>query len=115
LGEALAQYGCTDIFNTDQSSQFTAVAFSDRLSSRGISISMDGRDRWRDKVLIELILKSIKCEDIYLKAHGSMVEVQKGLADYYAFYIQKRWHQSLDRKTSAMVYFSTNSQRQVAA
>ena len=115
LEEALAQYGCPDICNTDQGSQFTAAAFTDSLNSRGISISMDGKGRWRDNVFIERLWKSVKYEDIYLKAYRSMVEVKKGLADYFTFYNQKRWHQSLDRKTPAMVYFSTNPQRQVAA
>jgi putative transposase len=113
--EAIAKYGCPDIFNTDQGSQFTADAFTDSLRSRDISISMDGKGRWRDNVFIERLWKSVKYEDIYLKAYGSMVEVKKGLTDYFTFYNQKRWHQSLDRKTPAMVYFSTNPQRQVAA
>ncbi len=115
LEEAISRYGCPDIFNTDQGSQFSSEAFTECLSSHGIAISMDGKGRWRDNIFIERLWKSVKYEDIYLKAYGSMAEVKKGLTDYFAFYNQKRWHQSLDRKTPAMVYFNTNSQRQVAA
>ena len=115
LEEAIAKFGCPEIFNTDQGSQFTSEAFIECLSSHGIAISMDGRGRWRDNVFIERLWKSVKYEDIYLKAYGSIVEVKKGLTEYFAFYNQKRWHQSLDRKTPAMVYFNTTPQRQVAA
>jgi putative transposase len=115
LEEAISKYGCPDIFNTDQGSQFTSEVFTNSLSSRGIAISMDGKGRWRDNVIIERLWKSVKYEDIYLKAYGSMVEVKKGLTEYFMFYNQKRWHQSLDRKTPAMVYFNTTPQRQVAA
>jgi len=62
-------------------------------------------------LLTELVWKSVKYEDIYLKAYGSI----KGPNEYFVFYNQKRWHQSLDRKTPAMVYFKLKSQRQVAA
>ena len=115
LEEAIAKYGSPDIFNTDQGSQFTSEDFTDCLRSRGIVISMDGKGRWRDNVIIERLWKSVKYEDIYLKAYGSIAEVKKGLTEYFVFYNQKRWHQSLDRKTPAMVYFNTTPQRQVAA
>ncbi|MDI6765191.1 MAG: IS3 family transposase [Thermodesulfobacteriota bacterium] len=115
LEEAIAKYGCPEIFNTDQGSQFTAEAFTDTLRSRGISISMDGKGRWMDNVFIERLWKSVKYEDIYLKAYGSMAEVKKGLASYFMFYNEKRWHQNFDRKTPAMVYFSTQPQKQAAA
>ena len=77
--------------------------------------SMDGRGRWMDNIFIERLWKSVKYEDIYLKAYGSMVEVKKGLAAYFTFYNEKRWHQNFDRKTPAMVYFSTQLQKQAAA
>jgi putative transposase len=115
LEEAIAKFGCPDIFNTDQGSQFTSEVFTECLSSHSIAISMDGRGRWRDNVFIERLWKSVKYEDIYLKAYGSMAEVKKGLTEYFIFYNQMRWHQSLDRKTPAMVYFNTTPQRQVAA
>ena len=107
LEEAISKYGCPDIFNTDQGSQFTAEVFTGTLRSKGIAISMDGKGRWVDNVFIERLWKSVKYEDIYLKAYGSMAEVKEGLATYFQFYNEKRWHQNFDRKTPAMVYFST--------
>ena len=115
LEEAIARYGCPEIFNTDQGSQFTSEDFTDALLSRGISISMDGKGRWMDNVFIERLWKSVKYEDIYLKGYSSMTEVKKGLATYFMFYNEKRWHQNFDRKTPAMVYFNTEPQRQAAA
>jgi len=115
LEEAISKYGCPEIFNTDQGCQFTAEAFTGALRSRGISISMDGKGRWMDNVFIERLWKSVKYEDIYLKGYGSMAEVKKGLAAYFTFYNEKRWHQNFDRKTPAMVYFTTLPQGQAAA
>ena len=115
LEEAIAQYGCPEIFNTDQGSQFTAEVFTDALRTRDISISMDGKGRWTDNVFIERLWKSVKYEDIYLKAYGSMAEVKKGLAAYFMFYNERRWHQTFDRKTPAMVYSDSLPQKQTAA
>jgi putative transposase len=115
LEEAISKYGCPEIFNTDQGSQFTAEAFTDALRSRGIAISMDGKGRWMDNVFIERLWKSVKYEDIYLKGYGSMAEVKKGLATYFTFYNERRWHQNVDRKTPAMVYFNSLPQKQAAA
>ena len=115
LEEALSTYGCPDIFNTDQGSQFTSEAFTDVLRSYDISISMDGKGRWMDNVFIERLWKSVKYEDIYLKAYGSMKELKKGLADYFQFYNEKRWLNTFDRKTPAMVYWESLPQGQAAA
>jgi putative transposase len=115
LEEAIAKYGCPEIFNTDQGSQFTAEAFTNTLRVNNIAISMDGKGRWMDNVFIERLWKSVKYEDIYLKAYASMAEVKNGLATYFKFYNEKRWHNSFDRKTPAMVYFNTLSQKQAAA
>lgn len=115
LEEALSTYGCPDIFNTDQGSQFTSEAFTDILRSHDISISMDGKGRWMDNVFIERLWKSVKYEDIYLKAYGSMKELKKGLSDYFTFYNEKRWHNTFDRKTPAMVYCELLPQGQAAA
>jgi putative transposase len=76
---------------------------------------MDGKGRWTDNVFIERLWKSVKYEDIYLKAYGSMVEARKGLSAYFRFYNEKRWHQNFVRKTPTMVYFGTLTQRQDAA
>lgn len=115
LEEAIAKYGCPEIFNTDQGSQFTAETFTDTLRSKGITISMDGKRRWMDNVFIERLWKSVKYENIYLKAYGSMTEAKKGLASYFTFYNERRWHQNFDRKTPAMVYSTTLPQKQAAA
>jgi putative transposase len=115
LEEAISKYGRPDIFNTDQGCQFTAEVFTGTLRSKDIAISMDGKGRWVDNVFIERLWKSVKYEDIYLKAYGSMAEVKEGLAVYFQFYNEKRWHQNFDRKTPSMVYFSTLPQKQAAA
>ena len=115
LEEAIAKYGCPDIFNTDQGSQFTAEVFTNTLRVNNIAISMDGKGRWMDNVFIERLWKSVKYEDIYLKAYASMSEVKNGLVSYFKFYNEKRWHNSFDKKTPNMVYFNTLSQKQAAA
>ena len=115
LQEAIARYGRPDIFNTDQGSQFTADAFTSILISNNIAISMDGKGRWTDNVFIERLWKSVKYEDIYLKSYSTMTQLKAGLADYFNFYNEKRWHQNFDRETPAMVYFGTHPQKQAAA
>ena len=115
LEEAIAKYGCPDIFNTDQGSQFTAEVFTNTLRVNNIAISMDGKGRWMDNVFIERLWKSVKYEDIYLKAYASMSEVKNGLVSYFKFYNEKRGHNSFDKKTPNMVYFNTLSQKQAAA
>ena len=113
--EAIAHYGCPEIFNTDQGSQFTAEVFTDTLQSDNIAISMDGKGRWMDNVFIERLWKSVKYEDVYLKSYGSMTEAKRGLAEYFKFYNEKRWHHNFDKKTPGMVYFDSLAQKQAAA
>lgn len=115
LEEAIAHHGCPEIFNTDQGSQFTAEVFTDTLQSDNIAISMDGKGRWMDNVFIERLWKSVKYEDVYLKSYGSMTEAKRGLALYFKFYNEKRWHQNFDKKTPSMVYFDSLAQKQAAA
>ena len=115
LEEAIAHYGCPEIFNTDQGSQFTAEVFTDTLNSNNIAISMDGKGRWMDNVFIERLWKSVKYEDIYLKSYGSMTEVKRDLSLYFKFYNEKRWHHNFDKKTPGMVYFDSLVQKQAAA
>jgi len=115
LEKAIANYGCPEIFNTDQGSQFTAEVFTDTLTSNDIKISMDGKGRWMDNVFIERLWKSVKYEDVYLKAYHSMTEARRGLSDYFIFYNEKRWHQNFDKKTPSMVYFDSLAQKQAAA
>ncbi|OQB53504.1 MAG: Integrase core domain protein [Deltaproteobacteria bacterium ADurb.Bin151] len=115
LEEAIDNYGCPEIFNTDQGSQFTAEVFTDTLQSNNIAISMDGKGRWMDNVFIERLWKSVKYEDVYLKSYGSMTEARRGLFQYFKFYNEKRWHQNFDRKTPNVVYFDSLTQKQAAA
>ena len=115
LEEALEKFGNPEIFNTDQGSQFTSEAFTEILITHGISISMDGRGRWMDNVFIERLWRSVKYEDVYLKAYDSVGEARQGLKKYFEFYNHKRRHQSLDRKTPNVVYCSTLPQKWVAA
>lgn len=114
LEEALMRYGIPEIFNSDQGSQFTSEAFTDILTANGIKISMDGRGRWMDNIMIERLWKSVKYEDVYLKAYDSIPAAREGLTTYFEFYNSRRRHQSLDRKTPDNVYWSTLPQRQAA-
>ena len=113
--EAIRKYGKPELFNTDQGSQFTSDVFTDLLISNGVSISMDGRGRWVDNVFVERLWRSVKYEDIYLKAYGSIAEAREGLAAYFEFYNSRRRHQGLDDRTPDDVYWTTLPQRQVAA
>jgi len=114
LEEAMLKYGIPAIFNSDQGSQFTSEAFTDILNTNGIKISMDGRGRWMDNIMIERLWKSVKYEDVYLKAYYSIPAAREGLTTYFEFYNSRRRHQNLDRKTPDNVYWSTLPQRQAA-
>ncbi len=114
LEEALLRFGTPEIFNTDQGSQFTSEAFTEILKARGVKISMDGRGRWLDNVFIERLWRSVKYEDVYLKAYESIPETREGLTGYFRFYNGERRHQGLDRQTPDSVYWRTLPQQQVA-
>jgi putative transposase len=94
-----------DIFNSDQGSQFTSVDFTRRLSDAGIRISMDGRGRALDNVLVERLWRSVKYEEVYLNDYGTPREAIDGLEAYFEFYNGQRLHQSLNCQTPATVYF----------
>ena len=106
LEEALQTYGAPEIFNTDQGSQFTCDAFTGILKNHHIKISMDGRGRWIDNVFIERLWKSVKYQDVYLKAYGSIGELREGLTKWFDRYDRRR-HQGLDNRTPDEVYWST--------
>jgi putative transposase len=114
LEEAINRYGTPAIFNTDQGSQFTSDAFIEILKNHDIEISMDGKGRWMDNVFIERLWRSVKYEDVYLKAYGSIAETRQGLREYFEFYNRRRRHQSLDRRTPNDVYCSTLPQKVAA-
>ena len=102
--EALARYGAPDIFNTDQGSQFTSGTFTGLLKGNGIRVSMDGRGSWRDNVFIERLWRSVKYEEVYLRAYESVSEARTGLDRYFEFYNSKRPHSSLGRMTPDQFY-----------
>jgi putative transposase len=106
LEEAISLYGTPRIFNTDQGSQFTSDAFTGILRKHDIQISMDGRGRWMDNVFIERLWKSVKYEDVYLKAYDSIATARKELANWFTRYNMRRRHQGLDEKTPDEVYWS---------
>uniref|UniRef100_UPI001244BAB9 DDE-type integrase/transposase/recombinase n=2 Tax=Cysteiniphilum sp. JM-1 TaxID=2610891 RepID=UPI001244BAB9 len=104
LHEALDRFGNPEIFNTDQGSQYTSHIHTDALSSRGITISMDGKGRATDNICIERFWRSAKCERIYLNEYGSLPELRTDLADYIDFYNNRRFHESLGYKKPMNVY-----------
>lgn len=115
LQEALERFPAPVIMNTDQGAQFTSEGFTGLLSSRGIKISMDGRGRWLDNVFIERLWRSVKYEEVYLKAYESIPEAKKELAAYFDLYNLRRRHQGLDNRTPDEVYWSTLRKEQQAA
>ena len=99
-------YGCPEIFNTDQGSQFTSHDFTRVLLKNGIAISMDGKGAWRDNVFVERLWRSVKYEEVYLKAYDSVAEARASIGRYLIFYNCRRPHSSLDRRTPDQVYFN---------
>ena len=106
LEDALARHGRPEIFNTDQGSQFTSKGFTDVLVKNGIAISMDGKGSWRDNVFVERLWRSIKYEEVYLRAYETVSEARASLGRYLAFYNGRRPHTSLDRQTPDQAYFT---------
>ncbi len=94
-----------EIFNIDQGSQFTSEAFTDVLKDHHIAISMDGKGRWVDNVFVERLWRSVKYEDIYLRAYETPMELRAGLRRYFEFYNRQRRHSALDRRTPDAVYY----------
>ncbi len=97
--DALARHGRPGIFNTDQGSQFTSGAFTDVLLESGIAISMDGKGAWRDNVFVERLWRSVKYEEVYLKAYDTVSDARASIGHYLGFYNSRRPHSSLDRET----------------
>jgi putative transposase len=103
--EALARHGRPEIFNTDQGSQFTSTAFTGLLMENAIQISMDGRGSWRDNVFVERLWRSVRYEEVYLRAYDSVGEARASLGRYLDFYNRRRPHSSLDARTPEQAYF----------
>ena len=114
IGGSYYDIWSTGIFNSDQGSQFTSETFTGILNANGIKISMDGRGRWMDNVFVERLWRSVKYEDVYLKAYDSIPAAREGLAKYFEFYNSRRRHRGVDRRTPDSVYWSTLPQKQAA-
>jgi putative transposase len=107
LEEAIMKYGTPYIFNTDQGSQFTSDSFTGILKAHGIRISMDGQGSWRDNIVIERLWKTVKYEEIYLKAYESISHAKKELVKFFDQYNTRRPHQSLNDRIPDDVYWAT--------
>ena len=114
LEEAIARYGCPEIFNTDQGSQFTSHAFINVLKTNGIKISMDGRGRCMDNIFIERLWWTVKYHYLYLYSFENGIELQKGLRSWFEYYNRERFHQSLDNWTPDEVYYTKQGERNAA-
>jgi putative transposase len=106
LEDALARYSKPDVFNTDQGSQFTGAAFTGVLIKNGIAISMDGKGAWRDNVFVERLWRSVKYEEVYLRAYDTASEARASIGRYFDFYNCRRPHSGLDGTTPDHAYFT---------
>jgi putative transposase len=106
LEEALSR-GKPQVFNTDQGSQFTAAAWTSRLQSAGVAVSMDGRGRCLDNVFVERLWRTVKYENVYPRGYETVRQLQEGLEAYFVFYNTERFHQALDYQTPVEVYLGT--------
>jgi putative transposase len=107
LEEALARHGKPEIFNTDQGSQFTGTAFTEVLIRNEIKISMDGKGAWRDNVFVERLWRSVKYEEVYLRAYDSVSDARGSIGRYLDLYNSRRPHSSLDGMTPDRAYFGS--------
>jgi putative transposase len=105
LEEAISKFGKPEIFNTDQGSQFTSEEWINVLKNAGVAISMDGKGRWIDNVFIERLWRSVKYEEVYLRAYTNGTDARVGLTRYFRIYNAVRSHQSLEYRTPDEVYF----------
>jgi putative transposase len=102
--EAMAKHGRPNIFNTDQGVQFTSAAFLDELETAGVRISMDGKGRFLDNIFIERLWRSLKYEEVFIKAYGSVVEARRGIGGWLSFYNDERPHQALGYRTPRTIF-----------
>ena len=109
LEEALAKHGRPEIFNTDQGSQFTSLDFTGVLLDANIAISMDGKGAWRDNVFVERLWRTVKYEEVYLRAYDSVPQARSSISRYLTFYNGRRPHSSLDGRTPDEAYFAAQA------
>jgi len=114
LKEAIHNYGCPEIFNTDQGSQFTSEAFTKVLKDNDIKISMDGRGRFQDNIFIERLWLTLKYHYFYLRTFESGSELRKGLKNWFQYYNQDRFHQSLEDWSPDEIYFKKQKLKEAA-
>ena len=114
LEEALLCDGTPEIFNTDQGAQYTSETFTAVLKGKGIHISMDGKGRWVDNVFVERLWRSVKYEEVYLRAYETPAALRVGLTHYFGFYTTERRHQTLNRRTPDAVYFADSKVKKAA-
>jgi len=114
LHEALRRFGAPRIFNADRGAQFTSEVFTGVLKDHGVKISMDGKGRWVENVFVERLWRSVKYEDVYLRAYETPADLRQGLARYFDFYNARRRHSALHRRTPDAVYFE-KAERHLAA
>jgi putative transposase len=113
--KAIAKYGTPDIFNTNQGSQFTSMEFTNLLKQHSIKISMDGKGAWRDNIFVERLWRTVKHDEVYLKAYDSVSSAKANLGTFFSFYNTRRPHQSLDGQTPDTIYFASLPQQRSAA
>jgi putative transposase len=106
LEEALGRHGRPEIFNSNQGAQFTSVDFIKVLKDAGISISMDGKGAWRDNVFVERLWRTVKYEEVYLRAYGGVSEARASIGRYLGFYNGTRPHSSLGGRTPDQAYLN---------
>jgi putative transposase len=110
LHDAFSKFGCPEIFNTDQGSQFTDATFTGELLKRKIKISMDGRGRFIDNIFVERLWRSLKYEEVYLHAYATVPEAREGVGRYFQFYNDERPHAALGYQTPAAFHRGANPQ-----
>ena len=104
LQEAMERFGQPEVFNTDQGVQFTSAAFLDELEGHGVRVSMDSKGRFLDNIFIERLWRSLKYEEVFIKAYGSVAEARCGIGAWLVFYNNERPHQALDYRTPSEVF-----------
>ena len=114
LEAAIQDYGCPQIFNTDQGSQFTSEAFTDVLRTHHTQISMDGKGCYRDNIFVERLWRTVKYEHLYTRAFNNLKEVKQSLIHWFEWYNRERFHQGLDNLTPDEVYYQYQTISQAA-
>ena len=104
LRDAMERHGPPDIFNTDQGAQFTSTDFVGELAGRKVRISMDGRGRYLDNIFIERLWRSLKYEEVFIKAYGAVIEARRSIGKWFEFYNDQRPHQALDYRTPSEIF-----------